>query len=508
MLELKRVSKRFPGVQALDGVTLSFVPGEIHALVGENGAGKSTLIKIVTGICRPDAGEIFFEGRRLGFRSYRDSLAQGIDVVSQELQVIPESTIAENIMLDKLITRGKSGIIDWPAVNRAASKTLDLVGLPLAPETVIKSLSAAQKQLVQIGKALAAEARVLLLDEPTSSLTERETRNLFGLLRGLRDRGVTIIFVSHKFEEVFALCDKVSVLRDGRLVGTKRTEDLTPPELVMMMVGREVAQTRPPGPAANLGREMLRAEHVVRKGKVEDASFSVRAGEILGFYGLVGAGRTELARVLIGEDELDAGAVYVRGERALIRSVADSLERYRIGYVTENRKEEGLLLQSPVRTNVTITIWPRIASRLTRAVNRAKERSITRRMIDSLDIRATGPDQKTEELSGGNQQKVCLSKWLAADCDILIIDEPTVGVDVGAKEQIHRLIWDLAKMQGKAVILISSDMPEIIKVSSRILVFRDRRIAGEVGGLDGGAKTYAEVSAEIGRYLNLRRVRS
>ena len=502
MLELKDVSKRFPGVQALDGVNLSFAPGEIHALVGENGAGKSTLIKIITGIYQPDEGEVFYEGRRLRFRSYRDSLAQGIDIVSQEIQVIPESTIAENIMLDKLITKGKTGIIDWAVVNRVARKYLDMVGLPLAPDTVIKRLSAAHKQLVQIAKALAADARVLLLDEPTSSLTEHEARTLFGILRGLREKGVTIIFVSHKFEEVFALCDKVSVLRDGCVVGTRRIDGLTQPELIKMMIGRDVTQTHLGRLDADRGREMLRAEHVVRRDKVEDVSFAVRAGEILGFYGLVGAGRTELARVLIGEDRLDGGAIYVREEKARIRSVADSLERYRIGYVTENRKEEGLLLQSPVSTNITIAVWPRIANRLTRAINRAREVAITRGMIDSLSIRATGPNQKTEDLSGGNQQKVCISKWLAADCDILIIDEPTVGVDIGAKEQIHQLIWDLAKTRGKAIILISSDMPEIIKIASRILVFKDRRVVGEITGVDDEAKTYAEVSAAIGKHLH------
>jgi len=231
-------------------------------------------------------------------------------------------------------------------------------------------------------------------------------------------------------------------------------------------------------------------------------SFAVRAGEILGFYGLVGAGRTELARVLIGEDSLDAGTIFVRGEKARIRSVADSLERYGIGYVTENRKEEGLLLQSAVSTNITITVWPRIVNRLTRAISRSKEVALTRGLIDSLSIRATGPNQKTEDLSGGNQQKVCISKWLAADCDILIIDEPTVGVDIGAKEQIHQLIWDLARTRGKAIVLISSDMPEIIRIASRILVFRDRRVAGEITGVDDGTRTYAEVSAAIGTYLN------
>jgi ribose transport system ATP-binding protein len=502
MLELKGLSKRFPGVKALDGVSLRFEPGEIHALVGENGAGKSTLIKIITGIYQPDDGEVFFDGRRLSFRSYRDSLAQGIDIVSQEIQVIPESTIAENMMLDKMITTGRMGIINWAAVNRKARTYLDMVGLSLAPNTVIKRLSAAQKQLVQIAKALAADARVLLLDEPTSSLTDHEAQNLFGILRGLRDKGVTIIFVSHKFEEVFALCDKVSVLRDGRLVGTKRIADLTQPELVTMMIGREVTQVHLGRLDAGQGREMLRAEHVTRTDKVEDASFTLREGEILGFYGLVGAGRTELARILIGEDRLDRGAIYVQGEKARIRGVADSLERYRIGYVTENRKEEGLLLQSPVRTNITIAIWPRIVHRLTRAISQSKENAIAWDMIRSLSIRATGPNQKTEDLSGGNQQKICISKWLAADCDILIIDEPTVGVDIGAKEQIHELIWDLAKTRRKAIILISSDMPEIIKIASRILVFREHRIVGEICDVDDGTRTYAEVSAAIGSYLN------
>ena len=502
MLELKGIGKRFPGVQALQDVSLSFAPGEIHAVVGENGAGKSTLIKIITGIYQPDEGEVHFEGRRLRFRSYRDSLAQGIDIVSQEIQVIPESTIAENIMLDKLPTRGKTGIIDWAAVNRVARTYLEQVGLSLAPDTVIKRLSPAHKQLVQIAKALSAEARVLLLDEPTSSLTEHEAQNLFAILRGLKEKGVTIIFVSHKFEEVFALCDKVSVLRDGRLVGTRKISDLKIPELVQMMIGREVNATHLGRLDADRGREILRAEHVVRAGKIEDVSFAVREGEILGFYGLVGAGRTELARVLIGEDRLDAGAIYVRGERAHIRSVADSLERYGIGYVTENRKEEGLLLQSPVSTNVTIAVWPRIVQALTRYISRAKEVAITRRMIQSLEIQATGPNQKTEDLSGGNQQKICLSKWLAADCDILIIDEPTVGVDIGAKEQIHRLIWDLAKTRRKAIILISSDLPEIVKIAGRILVFREHRIVGEITGVDDEARTYDEVSAAIGCYLN------
>jgi ribose transport system ATP-binding protein len=501
MLELRGIRKRFPGVQALDGVSLRFEPGEIHAVVGENGAGKSTLIKVATGIEQPDEGGLFYDGAPLRLRDYRDSLARGIDVVSQEIQVIPESTVAENIMLDKLITRRGSGIVDWRAVERVARRYLDLVGLALPPDALVRNLSAAQKQLIQIAKALSADARVLFLDEPTSSLTEHEAGNLFRILGDLRARGVTIIFVSHKVEEVFALCDAVSVLRDGRHVGTRRTADLGPGDLVRMMIGREVAEARLGRLDVNRDREMLRAEHVVRKGKVEDASFTLFEGEILGFYGLVGAGRTELARVLVGEDGLDGGALYVRGAKTRIQSVADSLERHRIGYVTENRKEEGLLLQSPVTTNITITVWPRLRGRLSRAISRARELSLTGRMIRALDIRTTGPYQRTEDLSGGNQQKICISKWLAADCDILIIDEPTVGVDVGAKEQIHQLIRDLARNERKAVVLISSDMAEVIKVASRILVFRDHRVVGEITDVDGETGTYGRVSAAIGRYL-------
>jgi len=502
VLELRSISKRFPGVIALEDVSLSFEPGRIHAVVGENGAGKSTLIKVVTGILQPDAGQVLFEGERLVFRDYRDSLARGIDVVNQEIQVVPESTVAENIMLDKLVSRGRTGIIDWRAVNRVARTYLDMVGLAAPAETVVKTLGAAQKQLVQIAKALAAEAQVLLLDEPTSSLTEHEAANLFDILRGLRDKGKTIIFVSHKVEEVFDLCDTVSVLRDGRLVGTRPISGLTPDGLVRMMIGREVAGAPLGRLEVEPGHEMLRAEHVLRRGKVDDVSFSLFRGEILGFYGLVGAGRTELARCLVGEDAIDSGSVYVRGERAQIRSVSDGLERYRLGYVTENRKEEGLLLAEPVRTNVTITIWSKLARWLTRAISRPRELAVTNGMIRSLDIRTTGPEQRTEDLSGGNQQKVSLSKWLAAECDILIIDEPTVGVDVGAKEQIHRIIWDLAKTGGKAIVLISSDLPEVVRLSSRILVFRDRRVVGEVRDVGDGARSYAQVSSAVGRYLH------
>lgn len=501
MLELKSISKNFPGVKALDSVSLQFEPGKIHALVGENGAGKSTLIKIITGIYQPDGGEIHFNGERLCFQSYRDSLARGIDIVYQEIQVIPDSTIAENIMLDKMVTYGGTGIVNWNKINEIAATYTAMVGLNLPVSTPVRGLSAAQKQLVQIAKALAAHARVLLLDEPTSSLTEHEANNLFVMLRKLRDDGVTILFVSHKFEEVFAICDTISVMRDGRHVGTRPAAELTRSELVRMMIGRDCKDEHLGRLDVNRDRELLRVEHLTRTGKARDICFSLHEGEILGLYGLVGAGRTELARLLIGEDTPDSGAVFIDGRQAHIRSVADSLYHYKMGYVTENRKEEGLLLKEPIRTNITITVWNRLINRLTRAISPARESGITGSMIESLQIKATSHEQKTEDLSGGNQQKVSIAKWLAADCDILIIDEPTVGVDIGAKDQIHRLIWSLAKTSRKGILLISSDMPEIIKVSSRILVFKDKGIVGELTGVDDPARTYEELSTAIGRHL-------
>lgn len=500
MLELKNISKYFPGVKALDDVSLKFGPGHIHALVGENGAGKSTLIKIITGIYQPDQGDIYYDGKSLHFKNYHDSLKMGIDIVNQELQMIPESSIAENIMLDKMITYGKSGIINWKAVNATAKKYMDILSLDLSPETKVRDLGAAQKQLIQIAKALSANAKVLLLDEPTSCLTHYETANLFRVLMDLKTKGVTIIFISHKFEEVFDLCDIVSVLRDGKYIGTAETAELTYQELIKMMLGRECTQEHLGKLDVNDKCQVLRVENIERVDKAKDVSFSLYEGEILGFYGLVGAGRTELARIIIGEDKADSGSILVRGEKADIKKVSDSLYNYRIGYVSENRKEEGLFLDSTISNNICITIWSKIINRFTRCINSKKEANITTDMIAGLEIKCTGAGQITGNLSGGNQQKVCLSKWLAADCDILIIDEPTIGVDIGAKHQIHQLIWNLAKEQKKSILLISSDLPEMVKLASRVLVFKDKTIVGEI--IDIADKDYDQVSGAIGNYLN------
>ena len=502
MLELQAISKRFPGVKALDEVSLSFQPGEIHALVGENGAGKSTLIKIITGIYQPDAGQILYNGEELHFRNYRDSLDHGIGIVNQEIQVVSEASVAENIMLDKLDAFSRMGRVDWQRLNSKAREVMAMVGLEVDPQAPIGGLSAAQKQLAQIARAISAEARVLLLDEPTSSITEHEVAKLFDILRGLKEAGVAIVFVSHKFDEVYEIGDLVSVLRDGQHVGTEKIEGLPRAQLIKMMIGREVETSSFGVLAVDRTREALRVEELYAQDRAHGVSFSLYAGEILGFYGLIGAGRTELARLLVGAEEAELGTVRIWGEEARIRSVAESLYKYNMGYVTENRKEEGLLLESTVKTNLGITIWERIAHKFTRRIDDRAENEAAHTMVAAMDIRTTGLEQVVNNLSGGNQQKVSIGKWLAAGCDILIVDEPTVGVDIGAKAQIHRLIWDLAAKERKAIILISSDMPEIINLAGRILVFKDKQIVHEIAGIHERGLGYDAVSREIGHHLN------
>jgi ribose transport system ATP-binding protein len=500
MLTIDRISKSFPGVQALQGVSLEFLPGEIHALVGENGAGKSTLIKIICGIYTPDEGEVLLNGKRVTLRSYTQALTHGINLVSQEIQVIPKSTVAENIMLDKLTRYSRGGTLDWSGINHDAQSFMALVGLDLPVTTLVGGLSAAQKQLIMIARALSSNAKILILDEPTSALTRRETENLLQLLHKIRGEGVTIVFVSHKLEEVLAVADKVSVLRDGSLIGTRAIAGLSKADIVRMMIGRDARTTSLGVLHIDQTHKALEARNISQLGRFDNLSFTLYKGEILGFYGLVGSGRTELAQILIGEARRDSGEVLINEQPARIRSMADSLYRYRLGYVSENRKEKGLILGASIQTNITLTIWPQILNRL-RAIKLRQEGTIANRFIHRLEIKTTGADQLVSRLSGGNQQKVSLAKWLAAACDILIIDEPTIGVDIGAKEYIHQLIWNLAKNEGKSIILISSDMPEIINVARRILVFRNYRIVGEVRNDGDSVHSYEQVSQEIGAYL-------
>ena len=501
MLEVRSISKSFPGVKALDGVSVSFAPGTIHALLGENGAGKSTLMKIICGIYGPDEGEMLLEGRRLHLRSTFDALANRISIVHQEIQVVPRASVAENIMLDKLDRYRRGVAIDWKRLGRDAKVFTDMVDLPLPPETPVGTLSAAQKQLTQIARALSDGATILLLDEPTSSLTLHEVDRLFELLRKLKGQGVTIVFVSHKLEEVMALCDVVTVLRDGKLMGTRPRAELTKDQIIAMMIGRTTFDEFRGLLPVDYDRPVLEVRGL--KSELFDGiDLTLWQGEILGLYGLVGSGRTELAKTHHRRAPLRfrhrAGAGEARPDRLRGREPAALPHRLR------EREQEGggtdpgrLGDHQPDHHHLE----PSRAAGCCASSGPAGRSRRRLKMIQRLDIKTPSPLQILNNLSGGNQQKVSIGKWLVADCDILILDEPTIGVDVGAKEYIHDLIWKMAREEGKSIILISSDMPELVKLSRRILVFKSYRIVGELADLNQQESTLEETSLRIGQYL-------
>lgn len=501
MMRLESITKVFPGVKALDDVSIEFLPGEIHALLGENGAGKSTLMKVICGIHQPSEGKVFLNDQEVRFKDFRDAIDHEIAIVNQEIQVIPKASIAENIVLDKMEKFKEDGAIQWKKINTFAKQYLEVVGIDLPPSMEIGGLTAAQKQLIQIAKGLSCNAKLLLLDEPTSSLTQKEADNLISIVKKLKEKGVAVVFISHKLEEVLALCDKVSVLRDGKYIGTKSCKNLKKQEIIKMMIGRETEDKFLGHLDIDYDKKVLEVKNIVQKGRFDDISFDLHKGEILGFYGLVGSGRTELARIILGVDGKDGGEVFINGKKAKIMSMSDSLHKYKMGYVSENRKEEGLILDDTVKSNITITVWDKILSPVFKRIKLRDESKISKFMVDKLQIKTPGLNQKVNNLSGGNQQKVSIAKWLAAGCDILIIDEPSVGVDVGAKEYIHQLIWDLAKKEGKSIIVISSDMPEIITLARRLLVFKENEIVGEIDNLDGQEYNYEFVSEQIGAYF-------
>ena len=476
-LEVSGIRKQFPGVVALDDVSLRLRAGEIHALLGENGAGKSTLIKILTGVYQADEGEIRLDGSPVRFASPRQALAAGISVVHQERNLIPQFTVAENILLERIPTRGVQ-LVDHAAVNRLARPWIEMVGLDAAPTAPVAELSVAQMQLVEIAKALSLQARILLMDEPTAAITPHEVGYLFRILGDLRRHNVALVFVSHKLEEVFELCDRVTVLRDGRNAAADiAVATLNRDQLVTYMIGRsEVIAELPPKP--NPGEPVLEVSGLTTNGADAALSLVLRKGEVLGLYGLVGAGRSSLAKTLVGEIKATGGEVRVRGVITHITSFREALEKYRFGYVSEDRKQEGLILLHSVRANSSITIWRRLRS-FGQWIRRSKEDAAILPSIRQLDVKAHSLGQSVGTLSGGNQQKVSIAKWLAAKAEILIIDEPTVGIDIKTKNALHELIWDLAA-HGKSILLISSDMPEVIRLADRILVMRNHTIVGEL----------------------------
>ncbi|MGD0059285.1 MAG: sugar ABC transporter ATP-binding protein [Verrucomicrobiia bacterium] len=474
LIQFKSISKRFPGVQALRDVSFDVARGSCHALCGENGAGKSTLGRILAGIYAPDEGELVVDGKPVRFTNPSAAMAAGIGIVHQELAFCENLTVAENLCLGQLPARAT--FVSRREMLRRAREYLGAIQAKIDPTRLVGELPVSQQQLVQIAAAVSHGARILIFDEPTSSLSQPEAEHLFELIQRLQKQGVTAIYVSHRLEEIYRLCDTITVLRDGQHVGTKPVKDLDQGGLVQMMIGRTLDAYFPGHLKADPGEELLRVENLSSPGKFTDISFALRAGEVLGFAGLVGAGRTEIAEALFGLDRLATGRVFVNGQPMPLRHPSVSMS-HRLGMVPEDRKRHGLVLMMNARENISLPTLERFARR--GWVRPAAERRAAQTYFDRLRIKAPSTESVVAGLSGGNQQKVVLGKWLAADCRVLIVDEPTRGVDVGAKAEIHSLIDELAH-KGNGVLLISSELPEVINLSTRILVLREGRIVSDV----------------------------
>jgi len=480
-LAMRGIRKAFPGVVALDGVELVVEPGEVHVLLGENGAGKSTLMKVLSGSVRRDAGEIAVFGRSVRLESPRAARDAGIAIIHQELALVPQLSAAENIFLGRAPAR--LGVLDMARMVRESAALLTQLGANIGPETLVVSLSLAQQQLVEIARALSLQARILIMDEPTSALTERETARLFDTIRGLTARGTAVIYISHRLDEIFAIGDRITVLCDGRNVATQVVQAADRRELVRLMANRDV-EAFLPSSLRTRGKVLLRVEGLSHGSTLHDVSFSARAGEIVGFAGLLGAGRTEIARAVFGLEPFDRGTIFVREQPCQIRSPRDAIAAG-IGFVTEDRKREGLVLMRSVRDNVALPILRRLST--LGVVQHRTENTVAEDAVRDLRIRTPAVTQLTRNLSGGNQQKVVLARWLATGARILFLDEPTRGVDVGAKQEIYQLIHELAST-GVAIILMSSDLPEVLGLSDRVLVMREGRIAGEFTRADANAE--------------------
>jgi ABC-type sugar transport system ATPase subunit len=478
LLEATGISKHFPGVQALDRVELTLREGSLHALCGENGAGKSTLMNILMGIYRKDEGEIFVRGHRVDLNSPREALHMGISIIDQELNVVPEMTIAENMFLGREPEK-PAPFIDRVKLNAWTAEYLSRVGLDLDPRLRIKALSLAQIQLFEIARALSHDSDIIIMDEPTSALGEREVERLFAVIETLRSRNKGIIYVSHKLDEIFQISDTITVLRDGKYVGTEPASNLDRAKLISMMVGRQLEDSIKKDSLPTQER-VLAVRGFSRGDEFEDITFDLHRGEILGIFGLMGSGRSEFLNSLYGINLPASGEVEIEGKLVQIRHPADA-KRLGIAYVTEDRKNSGLVLTSSVRENVTITALAKVLRRGFLSMRR--EKVAVQALIRSLSIKASSARQLAKNLSGGNQQKVVLAKWLFAEPKILILDEPTRGIDVGAKREIYSLISSFAQ-SGYAIIVVSSEMPEILALSHRILVFREGRLTGEVNAAD------------------------
>lgn len=472
LLQVEGVSKGFPGVQALADVQLELRHGEVLALVGENGAGKSTLMKLLAGIYTPDSGTFRLNGRELSIEGPRHAQELGISIIHQEFNLMPDLTVAQNIFIGR--EHRRAGLfLDDRALNRRAQELFDRLGLALDPAERVEQLTVARQQMVEIAKALSFDAKVLIMDEPTAALNDAEVDVLFELIERFRTPETGVIYISHRMEELARISDRISVLRDGRYVGTRVTAQTAPSEIISLMVGREISGEQRPAPRTPEGEPVLSVRGLSTRHLLRDVSFDVHAGEILGFAGLMGAGRTEVARAIVGADRREAGEIRVRGRAVSISSPAEAAG-LGIGYLSEDRKQLGVLLERSVRENIVLSSLHDYASR-SGFVRDGRIEATGREYVEKLRIKTPSTAQLVRNLSGGNQQKVVIAKWLVKDCDVLIFDEPTRGIDVGAKEEIYALLRRLAD-EGKAIVMISSELPEVLRLSDRIAVMAEGRL--------------------------------
>lgn len=481
ILQIQNVSKYFPGVIALDDVSMQVDAGEVHALVGENGAGKSTLIKIISGAYSKDEGTILFDGLELDSTSPVECINLGISTVHQELRLVEQLTVFENIRLGSPMEMATpiGKLVDWKATRNEAAKLIESMGINISPDALVSELSVAKKQIVEICKALSRNAKLVIMDEPSATLTEKELHVLFGIIRKLKQDGITVVYISHRLEEIFEIADRVTVMRDGKHIITDDVSNLNRIKLIAHMVGREIDNIFPDRTISS-GKPLLEVKNFSIQDVLEDINFTLHEGEILGIAGLVGSGRTELARAVFGVDRIDTGEIRIRGELETIRNIRDAI-KHKMALIPEDRKLQGLILDLSVGMNISLVGMDQILKNS--MINFKLERDVAEKQIKLLKIQTPGWTQLIKYLSGGNQQKSVLAKWLVVDSDILIFDEPTRGIDVGAKQEVYKLLTELAG-QGKGIIMISSELPEIMGISHRILVMNEGRITGEVDPKD------------------------
>lgn len=475
-IEMKGINKAFGSNQVLHDAGFVLEDGEVHALMGENGAGKSTLMKILTGVYKKDAGTITIDGKEVNFKNPQEAEKAGIVFIYQELNVLYDLTVEENLFMGKEITKF-FGICDKKAMRAKAQEVMEKMGVNIPVDAVMSDLSVGQQQMVEICKALMVDAKVLIMDEPTAALTERETESLFKVMKSLREKDVSIVYISHRMEEIFELCDRITILRDGSYIGTEKISEIDMDGVVRMMIGREIGE-RFPKRDVKIGDVVLRVEGLTREGLFHDVSFDVRAGEVLGVAGLMGAGRTEIMRAIFGCIPKDQGNIYIEGQKVRIKNPEQAIKAG-IGFITEDRKTEGLLLEKSISDNIEIVNLKTVSQK--GVLSRKKEKDLVKKEIEEFHIKCFGPWHECNNLSGGNQQKVVLAKWIATNPKILILDEPTRGVDIGAKKEIYNVINQMAAL-GVAVVMVSSELPEVLGMSDRIMVVREGEVRGVLDG--------------------------